>query len=303
MLGSGFEAEDAVQETFVRAWRGYDRFEGRAALRSWLHPHRDERLPVDAEGPPAPGAADGPGGRLDGGDGQARHAARGHVDRAHPDSRVVPEDGDPAEVAEAETIRLAFLATLQKLPPKQRAVLILREVLHWHADEVGLLETSVASVNSALQRARATIAAAEPDETDTAEPSDAQQEALLARYVETFERYDVQSLVALLHEDATMCMPPYSLWLRGLEDIAAWHVGPGAPCRGSRLVPVRGQRLLGRAVPAERAERRARAVGAAGRRDPGRRASWGSTRSWTSSGCSALRLAGHAARELTARIA
>jgi RNA polymerase sigma-70 factor (ECF subfamily) len=241
MLGSGFEAEDAVQETFVRAWRGYDRFEGRAALRSWLHriatnvclsmlkgPQRRAR-PMDLEAVSTVASA------------QLTTLPEATWIEPMPDGRVVAEDGDPAAVAEArETIRLAFLATLQKLPPKQRAVLILREVLHWHADEVAeLLETSVASVNSALQRARATNAAAEPDETDTADPSDETQQELLARYVDTFERYDVESLVALLHEDATLCMPPYALWLRGREDIAGWHLGPGAPCRGSRLVPVR----------------------------------------------------------------
>jgi RNA polymerase sigma-70 factor, ECF subfamily len=241
MLGSGFEAEDAVQETFVRAWRAYDRFEGRAALRSWLHriatnvclsmmKGRQRRArPMDLEAVSTVATA------------TLGTLPEGAWIEPMPDSRVIPVDGDPAEVAAArETIRLAFLATLQKLPPKQRAVLILREVLHWHADEVAeLLETSVASVNSALQRARATIAAAEPDENDVADPSDEAQQELLARYVDTFERYDVESLVALLHEDATMCMPPYSLWLRGPEDVAAWHVGPGAPCRGSRLVPVR----------------------------------------------------------------
>ena len=241
MLGSGFEAEDAVQETFVRAWRGYDRFEGRAALRSWLHriatnvclsmlkgPQRRAR-PMDLEAVSTVASA------------QLTTLPEATWIEPMPDGRVVSADGDPAEVAEArETIRLAFLATLQKLPPKQRAVLILREVLHWHADEVAeLLETSVASVNSALQRARATIAAAEPDETDAADPSDETQQELLARYVDTFERYDVESLVELLHEDATLCMPPYALWLRGREDIAGWHLGPGAPCRGSRLVPVR----------------------------------------------------------------
>ena len=158
-----------------------------------------------------------------------------------PDGRVVSEDGDPAEVAEArETIRLAFLATLQKLPPKQRAVLILREVLHWHADEVAeLLETSVASVNSALQRARATIAAAEPDDDRrrrSLRRAAAGAARALRRHVRAVRR---RALVELLHEDATLSMPPFSLWLRGPEDIAAWHLGPGAPCRGSRLVPVR----------------------------------------------------------------
>jgi RNA polymerase sigma-70 factor (ECF subfamily) len=147
-------------------------------------------------------------------------------------------DGDPAELAQAqETLRLAFVAALQHLPARQRAVLILREVLRWSAAETAeLLDTSVASVNSALQRARATIADHQPS-TDDAPAALAIEEAeLLDRYVAAFERYDIDSLVALLHEDATLSMPPYDLWLRGPEHIAAWHLGLGHGCRGSRLV-------------------------------------------------------------------
>jgi RNA polymerase sigma-70 factor (ECF subfamily) len=151
----------------------------------------------------------------------------------------LPTDGDPAEVAVArETVRLAFVAALQHLPARQRAVLILREVLRWKATEVAeLLDTSVASVNSALQRARATLADNQPAETDASNPMDDEQQDLLRRYVDAFERYDLDTLTSLLAEDATLNMPPYSLWLQGHADISAWFVGPGYECRGSRLVP------------------------------------------------------------------
>jgi RNA polymerase sigma-70 factor (ECF subfamily) len=239
MLGSGFEAEDAVQETLVRAWRGFDRFEGRAAFRSWLYriatnvcldmlSGRQRRArPMDLS---SPQSADS-------------HLAPPLPEttwiQPMPDAQVLPMGGDPAAVAEArETIRLAFLAALQHLPPRQRAVLILREVLRWSAAEVAeLLGSTVASVNSALQRARATLEASDLEAADVAPPEDAEQKALLARYVEAFERYDMDSLVSLLHEDATWSMPPYALWLRDHADIRAWCLGPGAACRGSRLVP------------------------------------------------------------------
>jgi RNA polymerase sigma-70 factor, ECF subfamily len=238
MLGSGFEAEDAVQETLMRAWRGLDRFEGRSALRSWLYriatnvcldmlrgPQRRAR-PMDL----------GPSGSADSAIGPivAEHAWIQPI----ADVRVLPADGDPAQVAATrESIRLAFVAALQHLPPRQRAVLILREVLRWQASEVAeLLDTSVASVNSALQRARATLAAADFDAPRPA-PIDDQQRALLARYVDAFERYDIDSLVALLHEDAVQSMPPYALWLRGRVEIGRWFLGPGIGCRGSRILP------------------------------------------------------------------
>ncbi|MBA3626516.1 MAG: sigma-70 family RNA polymerase sigma factor [Chloroflexi bacterium] len=238
MLGSAFEAEDAVQETLLRAWRAYDRFEGRAALRSWLYriatnvclsmlsASQRRARPIDlspsstadsALGTPLPETA--------------------WIEPV-PDIRVVAA-GDPAEVALArESVRLAFVAALQHLPPRQRAVLILREVLRWKASEVAeLLETSVASVNSALQRARSTLAASDVRDTRPAEPMDGAQRALLARYVDAFERYDMDSLTALLHEDASWSMPPYELWLQTNEDIVRWCLGPGSACRGSRLVP------------------------------------------------------------------
>jgi RNA polymerase sigma-70 factor (ECF subfamily) len=238
MLGSAFEAEDAIQETALRAWRAVDRFEGRASIRSWLYTiatnvcldmlsgaQRRARpmdlAPARSADTPLPDALPETAWVL-----------------PVPDARVVPADGDPAEIAESrESIRLAFVAALQHLPPRQRAVLILREVLRWKASEVAeLLETSVASVNSALQRARATLSSIDI-ESATAEPDDEEQRALLARYVDAFERYDMDSLTALLREDATWSMPPYDLWLRTHDDIRAWCLGPGIGCRGSRLLP------------------------------------------------------------------
>jgi RNA polymerase sigma-70 factor (ECF subfamily) len=155
-----------------------------------------------------------------------------------PDERVVPTGGDPAEVAIArESVKLAFVAALQRLPAKQRAVLILREVLHWKADEVAeLLETSVASVNSALQRARATLATREVEVSLRPEEMDDAHRSLLVRYVAAFEQYDMDALTSLLREDATWNMPPYALWLQTHLDIVRWCLGPGSGCRGSRLI-------------------------------------------------------------------
>jgi RNA polymerase sigma-70 factor (ECF subfamily) len=155
-----------------------------------------------------------------------------------PDARVLPAGEDPADIAELrDSIRLAFVAALQHLPPRQRATLILREVLHWRAQEVAeLLGSSVASVNSALQRARAALSGAEIS-TASSQPMDVEQRALLRRYVDAFERYDMSSLTSLLHEDATWSMPPYELWLQTHADIRKWCLGPGIACRGSRLVP------------------------------------------------------------------
>jgi RNA polymerase sigma-70 factor, ECF subfamily len=234
MLASSFDAEDAVQETFIRAWRGYDRFEGRAALRSWLYRiatnvcldmlnGRERRArPMDL-GPAREPIAE-----------NLRTLPEVTWIEPIPDSRIAP-DGDPAEVAVArESIRLAFVAALQHLPPKQRAVLILCEVLRWQATEVAeLLETSVASVNSALQRARATLEKAEPPSA-TSDDVDAD---LLARYVAAFEAYDMEALTALIQEDATQSMPPFDLWLRGRDDIFRWWWGPGIGCKGSRVIP------------------------------------------------------------------
>ncbi|WP_281289779.1 sigma-70 family RNA polymerase sigma factor [Streptomyces piniterrae] len=242
MLGSAFEAEDAVQETMVRAWRSYDRFEGRASLRSWLYRiatnvcldllkgSQRRARPMDLS---SPSSVETPVGT-----GLPEATWIGPV----PDGRVLTAVADPAETAVArESIRLAFIAALQRLAPRQRAVLILREVLSWSASEVAeLLGTSVAAVNSALQRARATLAVSY--DAGPAEPAqealDDEQKALLKRYVDAFERFDMDALTALLHEDSTLSMPPYELWLRGPEDIVKWMLGPGIGCRGSHLVPV-----------------------------------------------------------------
>jgi RNA polymerase sigma-70 factor, ECF subfamily len=256
MLGSPFDAEDAVQDTFVRAWRAFDRFEGRAALRSWLYRiatnvcldmlgSKERRArPMDL--------------------GPAREPVAANLNTLPeatwiepvPDSLVAPSDGDPAEVAASrETIRLAFVAALQHLPPRQRAALILCEVLHWKAAEVAeLLETSAASVNSALQRARATLDATGPSSAEAPAPVDESQQELLERYVEAFERYDIDALTSLIHEDATQSMPPYDLWLSGRDDIFAWWLGPGIACSGSRVIPTvaaNGAPAFGQYKPSE----------------------------------------------------
>ena len=258
MLASPFEAEDAVQETFIRAWRSYDRFEGRAALRSWLYriatnvcldmlSSRERRaLPMDM------------------GPSQAPLLANAHIlpettwIQPIPDALVAPE-GDPADVAAGrETIRLAFVAALQHLPPRQRAVLILCEVLRWKATEVAeLLETSVASVNSALQRARATLEASKVSASDPAPVLEDADRELLTRYVSAFERYDMDALTALIQEDATQSMPPYDLWLTGVDDIMTWWFGPGIGCAGSRVLPAmtaNGEPTFAQYKPSENGE-------------------------------------------------
>jgi RNA polymerase sigma-70 factor, ECF subfamily len=239
MLGSAFDAEDAVQETLVRAWRGLDRFEGRSALRSWLYriatnvcmdmlSGRERRArPMDL--------------------GPAREPVESNLNTLPevtwlepiPDGVAVPDDGDPAHVTEArETIRLAFVAALQHLPPRQRAVLILCEVLRWKAAEVAeLLDTSVASVNSALQRARATLDESKITAAGTSPSIDQADADLLARYVKAFEQYDMETLTSLIREDAIQSMPPFDLWLSGRDDVLTWWFGPGAGCQGSRVIP------------------------------------------------------------------
>ncbi|MEH0840809.1 sigma-70 family RNA polymerase sigma factor [Micromonospora sp. CPCC 205711] len=237
MLGSVFDAEDAVQETLLRAWRGLDGFDGRSSLRTWLYRiatnvcldqlrGRERRaLPMDLGAPsaPEPAALGSPAG--------------GWLEPA-PDAAVLPGGGDPAEATVTrESVRLAFVAALQHLPPRQRAVLILRDVLRWRADEVAiLLGSSVPAVNSALQRARATMGDRDP--TSPGPALDREHRDLLDRYVRVFERYDIDALVGLLREDAVHSMPPYPMWLRGAADIGRWLAGPGAGCRGSRLVEV-----------------------------------------------------------------
>jgi len=238
MLGSPFEAEDAVQDTLLRAWRSLDRFEGRSSLRSWLYRiatnvcldmlgARDRRArPMDLGPARSP---DGPIGEI---------LPEATWIEPVPDGLVLAEDADPAAVAETrESIRLALVAALQHLPPRQRAALILCEVLHWKAAEAAeLLDTSVASVNSALQRARATLQGTDVHGLAGA-PLGEHDRDLLARYVDAFERYDMDALTELIHDDATQSMPPYELWLTGRDDIFGWWVGPGAGCRGSRVIP------------------------------------------------------------------
>jgi RNA polymerase sigma-70 factor, ECF subfamily len=238
MLGSVFDADDAVQETMVRAWRGLDRFEGRSAARSWvfriatnvcldmLRGRQRRAVPMDM----------GPATTAD-----AQLAPMLSADaflQPIPDSRVLPEGGDPADVVTSkESVRLAFVAALQHLPARQRAVLILREVLSWQAREVAeLLDTTVASVNSALQRARATLATRNLDNPNPHALAE-DERALLARFVDAFERYDISGLVSLLQSDVVQSMPPYPMWLVGPVEIGKWLSGPGIGCRGSRLVP------------------------------------------------------------------
>ena len=238
MLGSPFDAEDAVQDAFVRAWRSLDRFEGRASVRSWLYriatnvcldmiKSRERRVrPMDL--------------------GPALEPLEKNL-RVRPDEtwlepipmRLVAPDPDPADAAvERDSMRLALVAALQHLPARQRAVLILREVLRWEASEVAqLLETSVQSVNSALQRARATLARSNVSISDPLPKLSDADRAMLERYVSAFERYDLASLTALIREDATQSMPPFDMWLAGREDIFAWWFGAGIGCRGSRVVP------------------------------------------------------------------
>ncbi len=228
MLGSAFDAEDAVQETMVRAWRSLDRFEGRSALKSWLY-RIATNVCFDA---------------LSGRERRARPMDLGPAQEPLfenlaelPEVTWITPLPTPDELAEQrETLRLAFVAALQHLPPRQRAALILCEVLKWQATEAAeLLETSVASINSALQRARATLAKAD---VGTAAELDDEARALLERYVSAFEAYDIDRLTDLLHEDAIQSMPPYSLWLQGRDDIFTWWFGPGIGCKGSKLVPV-----------------------------------------------------------------
>jgi RNA polymerase sigma-70 factor (ECF subfamily) len=258
MMGSPFEAEDAVQETLLRAWRSLDSFEGRASVRSWLYriatnvcldmldAKQRRARPMDLGEARSP---DGPIGEI---------LAETTWIEPIPDGMVVPEISDPAAVAQSrETIRLAFVAALQHLPPRQRAALILCEVLHWKASEVAeLLKTSTPAINSALQRARATLETTPTLDAGQGALSE-QDSALLGRYVDAFERYDMDALTSLIHEDATQSMPPYELWLRGREDIFNWWVGQGAGCRGSRVVPVldaNGSPAFGQYKPRENGE-------------------------------------------------
>ena len=238
MLGSPFDAEDAVQDVFMRAWRSRDHFEGRAAMRSWLYRiatnvcidvlnSKERRIrPMDL--------------------GPAVEPVESNL-RTRPEAtwlepipmQLIASGKDPADVAvERESIRLAFVTALQRLPARQRAALILCEVLRWEATEVAeLLETSVASVNSALQRARATLAKSNISAADRVQPLKDTDRAMLERYVAAFERYDLTALTSLIKEDATQSMPPFDMWLSGREDVLGWWFGPGIGCRGSRVIP------------------------------------------------------------------
>ena len=239
MLGSAFEADDAVQETMLRAWKNADSFEGRSSVRSWLYRiatnvcldvlrgEKRRALPMDL-GPSSP-----PVEAL-----LRPWPAEDCWITPIPDAKVLPEHGDPAEIAAVrDSVRLAFVTALQHLPARQRAALILCEVLRLPATEAAqVLDSSVASVNSALQRARATLAEL-PDEQRPASV-DQDNAELLARYVDAFCRYDMKALLALIREDAVMTMPPFEMWVRGNADITAWMMEPTpSQCAGSVMMP------------------------------------------------------------------
>lgn len=238
LLGAGLEAEDAVQETFVRAWRNAARFEGRSSVKTWLYRIAtnvciDMQRQVQRRARPMEMGPSSP-------------PDESHLGALLPealwvtpiaDASVLDPRADPATVAEQkESIRLAFVTALQHLPPRQRAALILCEVLRWQASEVAeLFDTSVAAINSSLQRARAKLGSLGDDARPT--PIDEVDATLLERYVEAFERYDIEALVLLLHADAIQSMPPFAMWLKGAADIGSWMVQPGpSGCRGSKLL-------------------------------------------------------------------
>lgn len=240
MLGSGFEAEDAVQETMIRAWRHADAFEGRSSLRSWLYriatnvcidmSRQVQRRARPMEMGPCSDPDESKLGTMLPEEAWVTPIAN---------SRIEPEGGNPEAIAvHRESVRLAFVAALQHLPSRQRATLILREVLGWQASEVAeLLQTSVASVNSALQRARATLGSLPSDPVPAKGHLDEADADLLQRYVDAFEAYDIERFVALLHEDATQSMPPWPMWIKGAANIGTWMVLPGpSACRGSRML-------------------------------------------------------------------
>ena len=238
MLGSAADADDAVQETIVRAWRSLDRFEGRSSLRTWLY-RIATNVCLDTLSDGARRARpfeEGPAGTV--ATAVLEERERTHGLEPIPDARALPADGNPFEQAVLrQSIRLAFVAALQHLPPRQRAALLLTEVLGWSAAEAAeCLETTVPAVNSSLQRARATMSARNAEVSPRV--LDEEQSALLDRYVDAFHSYDVDALVSLMREDATFSMPPYTLWLQGPESVREWLTGPGAKCRGSRLIPV-----------------------------------------------------------------
>ncbi len=238
MLGSVFDADDAVQETMIRAWRSFDQFDGRASVKTWLYriatnvcldelKNRGRRARPIEEGAPWPGSPSVE---------SLTQRPREYWVEPILDSWVLPAEADPSErAALRQSVRLAFVAALQNLAPRQRAALLMTEVLGWSAAEIAeTLETSIPAVNSALQRARSALAkrtAQEPAELTEA------QRAMLSRYVAAFESYDVDGLTALMRQDAAFCMPPYTMWLQGPKEVRTWMLGLGCGCRGSRLVP------------------------------------------------------------------
>ncbi|HXE62905.1 MAG TPA: sigma-70 family RNA polymerase sigma factor [Bryobacteraceae bacterium] len=236
MLGSVFDADDAVQETMLRAWKAWSQFDGRSSIRTWLYriatnvcldelKDRGRRaIPVEEGAPGAPSIEN-----------LAQQPNSFWIEPML-DAGITPAGADPAEqLMLRQSIRLAFMAALQHLAPKQRAALLLTEVLGFSAGEAAsTLDVSVASVNSALQRARSAL---EKRDSGASPELSAAQQDLVTRYISAFESYDVDRLTTLMRQDATICMPPYSLWLQGHDDIRSWMLGPGSPCRGSRLIP------------------------------------------------------------------
>lgn len=235
MLGSPADADDAVQETMIRAWKSIGRFDGRSSLRTWLY-RISTNVCLDAladRGRRARPIEEGPAGTIFD---ELTTRDRSHWLEPIPDRSVLRDQEDPATFAMMrQSIRLAFVSALQNLPPKQRAVLLMIEVLGCSAAEAAeCLDMSVASVNSALQRARATMSERDlrPDE-----PLTDAQKRMLEKYVEAFERYDADALAALMRDDVKFCMPPFSLWLTGPQNVRDWMNGRGCGCRGSRLLP------------------------------------------------------------------
>jgi RNA polymerase sigma-70 factor, ECF subfamily len=231
LLGSVDDAEDLVQETYLRAWRSYDRFEGRSAVRTWLYhiatnacltalQHRTRR--------PLPSGLGAPG----------QHTGAAPEPRADigwlqpiPDALVTPESEDPAAVTVSrETLRLALVASFQYLPPRQRAVLLLREVLAFSAADIaGILGTTTTAVKSALQRARVRLQQVAPDATALTEPSEPAARALLDQYIAAFETSDAAALQRLLRRDATLELPPSATWFTGDDAIAGAVAGLFSP--------------------------------------------------------------------------
>lgn len=250
MLGSIHDAEDLVQETYLRAWRAYDRFEGRSSLRTWLHQIATRACLTALEGRsrrPLPTGLGAP--KAEPGEVLVEQREVPWLEPA-PDALLAADSADPATiVAGRESVRLALVAAWQYLPPRQRAVLLLREVLRWRATEVAeVLGTTTAAVNSMLQRARAQLDDVAPVEEEISEPADAEQRQLMDRYVAAFEAKDIPAIVALFTKDAVWEMPPFASWYRGADDIG-WLIDtqcPGGPGH-MRLIPTRanGQPAFG----------------------------------------------------------